>query len=41
LLLGEVDGSPEITKLKVLREFVIGREAAGRAPEFAGIVPVE
>jgi hypothetical protein len=41
LFLGEVYGSSEIAKLKVLHEFVIGREAAGRASKFAGIVPVE
>jgi len=41
LFVGEVDGCAEVAKLEVLYKFVIGREAARRALEFAGIVPVE
>lgn len=41
MFFGEVYGGTEIAQLEVFHKLVIDREAAGRAAEFAGIIPVE
>lgn len=37
----ELDGGAEIAQFEVVHEFVIAGKTAGRAAEFAGVVPVE
>ena len=41
LLVGEVYRRAKIAQLEVLQEFVVAREASGRAGQLAGVIPVE